>query len=76
MKRIDTTLEPHADGTLHLPLPEELRHGKVKVTATLVAAGENTPANASRKGFGRMKGNIELSPDFDASLEDFKEYSE
>jgi hypothetical protein len=31
-------LEADADGTLHLPLPAELRHGKIEVTATLKAA--------------------------------------
>ena len=31
-------LEPHADGSLHLPLPPELRHGKVRVEAKLEAA--------------------------------------
>lgn len=38
MSTITAILEPHADGTLHLPLPPELSGGKVKVTATLVAA--------------------------------------
>ncbi len=35
MSTITAILEPDADGTLHLPLPEHLRHGKVKVVATL-----------------------------------------
>ena len=35
MSTITAILESDADGTLHLPLPAELRHGKVKVTATL-----------------------------------------
>lgn len=38
METIVAILEPDADGTLHLPLPEGLRHGKVEVTATLSAA--------------------------------------
>ena len=35
MSTITAILEPDADGTLHLPLPVELRHGKVNVVATL-----------------------------------------
>jgi hypothetical protein len=35
---INAILEPHADGTVHLPVPPELRNGKVEVTATLRAA--------------------------------------
>jgi hypothetical protein len=29
-------LEPHEDGSLHLPVPAEMRQGKVKVIATLI----------------------------------------
>lgn len=38
MSTITAILEPDADGTLHLPLPAELRRSKVKVTATMEAA--------------------------------------
>jgi hypothetical protein len=37
MSTITAILEPDADGTLHLPLPPELRHTKIRVTATLEA---------------------------------------
>ena len=37
---ISAVLDPDADGTLHLPLPLELRRTKVKITATLEAADE------------------------------------
>ena len=40
MSTITTILEPDADGTLHLPLPEELRHGKIRITATMLRATE------------------------------------
>lgn len=40
MSTITAILEPHADGSLHLPLPEELRHRKVRVEARLEAADE------------------------------------
>jgi hypothetical protein len=38
MSTITAILEADADGTLHLPVPEELRHGKIEVTATLKPA--------------------------------------
>jgi hypothetical protein len=44
MGTITAILEADADGTLHLPLPAELRHGKIEVTATLKAAnGTSSP---------------------------------
>ena len=46
MSTITAILEPDADGTLHLPLPAELRHGRVKVVATL----ERPPAATSPQG--------------------------
>ena len=42
MSTITAVLEPDADGTLHLPLPVELRHSKVKVTAMFQAATDTT----------------------------------
>ena len=44
MNTITAILEAEADGTLHLPVPVELRHSKVKVTATIEAA----PGNGER----------------------------
>lgn len=38
MSTITTILEPDADGTVHVPVPKELRRGKVRVTATFEAA--------------------------------------
>ena len=71
MSTITAILEPNADGTLHLPLPEELRHGKVKVEAKLEAANaeQKAPQPGCLKGFW-------MAPDFDEPLEDFKEYME
>ena len=37
MSTITAILEPNAEGTLHLPLPLELRGGKIKVVARLEA---------------------------------------
>lgn len=66
---ITAILEPDADGSVHLPLPPELRHSTVKVTATVEAASVT-----ARPRFGFLSGKIELAPDFDEPLEDFKEY--
>jgi len=79
MSTITAILEPQGDGTLHVPLPEELRHAKVKLVATLVALPATEAADESAvsyKGFGALKGKISLSPDFDEPLEDFQEYME
>ena len=45
MNTITVILEADADGSLHLPLPPELRHGKVKVQAKLepVPESDETP---------------------------------
>ena len=40
MSTITAILEPHADGSLHLPLPVELQHRKVRIEARLEAADE------------------------------------
>ncbi len=71
MSTITAILEPAADGTLHLPLPEELRHGKVEIVATLRAA----PASAAPRLPGSLKG-FWMAPDFDAPLEEFRDYTE
>lgn len=39
MSTITAVLEPDTDGCLRLPVPKELRHGKVKVVALLEMAG-------------------------------------
>jgi len=78
MNLITATLEANIDGALHLPLPPALRHGKVKVTATVEPA-EPHPAEVSvspLKGFGCLKGKIWMADNFDAPLDDFREYME
>ena len=49
MSTITAVLEPDADGTLHLPLPEELRHGKVRVEAKVEAAEPPVRTEEQRK---------------------------
>lgn len=70
--KITVILEPQPDGTVHLPIPEGLRHGKVKVTATIEVVSETPP----RPHCGSLAGKIWMAPDFDTLLEDFKDYME
>ena len=69
MSTIIAIFEPDADGTLHLPLPEELRRGKVKVEAKIEAV-ESQPETSVES----LRGKIRMASDFDEPLEDFKEY--
>ena len=70
MSTITVILEAASDGTLHLPVPEELRHGKVEVVATLRPAPAERPVLRA----GCLKG-FWIAPDFDAPIEDFKDYT-
>jgi hypothetical protein len=74
MSTINVILEPDADGTLHLPLPPELRHVKVEVTATLKPANGDAQGADALKGFGCLRGRIQIAPDFNEPLEEFKDY--
>jgi hypothetical protein len=46
MSTITAILEPDSEGCLHLPVPEELRGGKVRVEAKLEAAPRAAAAQA------------------------------
>lgn len=81
MNTIRATLEPHADGTVHLPLPPELRQGKVNVVALIElvepTAGsvdaKPSPNDASHSG-ARVPdlhpGALQPTADFDDPLPD------
>jgi len=71
MSTITAIIEPEADGTLRLPLPEELKHVRVKVVATLESAETVKPPRKA----GSLKG-FWMAADFEAPLEAFKEYME
>ena len=49
MSTVTAILEPDADGTVHLPVPEELRHGKLHVVATLEAISDTSKPTATAK---------------------------
>lgn len=78
MSTIKAILQPDPDGTLHLPLPPELRQGPLQVTATVEPAPHPIVVESEDrlKGFGCLRGKISVSPDFDEPLEDFREYME
>jgi hypothetical protein len=78
MNTITTILEPHEDGTLHLPVPAAWRHQPIRVTAEMepVASPAEQVPDESLKGFGCLRGRISMSSDFDETLEDFKDYME
>lgn len=72
MNTITAILEPDADGTPHLPLPENLRQGKVIVTATLALAHPKEEPRA-QAGVWRDLPGFWMSPNFDEPLEEFVE---
>lgn len=47
MSTVTAILEADADGSVHLPVPEELRGGKIKVVAMLTAMPEEAATAAS-----------------------------
>jgi hypothetical protein len=56
MSTITAILEPDSEGCLHLPVPEEMRGGKVKVVASLETIGPGEAsghAHLIRGEFGR-----------------------
>jgi hypothetical protein len=65
MSTITAILEPDADGSLHLPLPAEFKHGKIKVVASLtaVAGSDETPARTglAREWAKRARGSVRLA---------------
>ncbi len=75
MSIVNGIFDPNVDGTLHFPLSDDLRRGKVRVKATIEALDAPGESGFIRlKGFGAIKGKIRMKRDFDEPLEDFKDY--
>ncbi len=55
MSTITAILEADADGTVHLPLPAELRNSKLKVTATIEAASEESERPTREAALAALK---------------------
>ena len=67
MSTITAILEPDADGSLHLPLPADMRRGKIKVVASLTAVSGDAEPMAARSGavsewVKRARGSVRLAP--------------
>jgi hypothetical protein len=65
-------LEPSADDTLHRPLPEAWPRLPVRIKAEM----ESTKSAAKSGLWKNLPGTFWMAPDFDAPLDDFKEYME
>lgn len=76
MSFITTILEPEADGSVRILLPPELRGAKVKVEAKLEAATEASSRKATAGLWKDLPDRFWMAADFDAPLEDFREYME
>ena len=62
---------PAGSRRLTIDVPREIPAGEVILTFTPKAAEQN---QEKRRGFGCLKGQIWMAEDFDAPLEDFKDY--
>lgn len=75
MSTITAVLDADPDGSLHLPLPPELRGARVKVEARLETA-ESATGRAKAGLWKNLPGRFWMAADFDVPLEDFREYQE
>ena len=76
MSTVSDIFEPEADGSLRIPLPPELRNRSVRVEATLEPATK-LPATRAKAGLWKgLPNRFWMSAEFDAPLEDFREYME
>jgi len=55
MSTITAILEPQADGTLHLPLPANLRSGRVRVIASLTVEDERKATDSQETPLQALK---------------------
>jgi hypothetical protein len=75
VKQIAAILNPDPDGTLHLPLPAEWRGRAIRVKAELAPVEQEEKTGSPLRGFGCLKGQMVVAPDFDEPLEDFRNYT-
>ena len=57
-------------------LPEDLRKQVADFVEFLLARGKKPETQKKKRVAGLMKGQIHIADDFDAPLDDFKEYME
>jgi len=65
MSTVTAILEANPDGSVHLPVPEELRGGKIKVVAHLAAVPGDiaapVPGTKAREWARRARGSVRLA---------------
>ena len=71
---IEQTVEIPANHRLVIDVPAEVPAGKVILTFTPTAEQGSEVKEKKVPVFGCAKGQFRVSPDFDAPLEDFKDY--
>lgn len=75
MSTITAILVPDADGTLHLPIPSAWRKMPIRVKAEIEPSDQASPR--AKAGLWKdLPQRFWMSDDFDAPLEDFREYME
>jgi hypothetical protein len=67
---VTQTVEIPANRRLTIDVPSEITTGSVILTFT----PNEAPKSGKRGGFGCAKGDYWMADDFDAPLEDFKDY--
>ena len=69
---ITQTVDIPADRRITLEVPREVPSGPVVLTFTPASSAKAEPLK--EREFGCMKGKIWMADDFDAPLDDFKDY--
>lgn len=62
MSTITAILQPDSDGCLHLPVPEELRGGRVKIVASVEAADTADSTEQARLVMGEFGRRVLIAP--------------
>ena len=71
---VTKTVEIPADHRLVIDVPPEVPAGPVILTFTPTVEQRSAASEKKVPVFGCAKGQFRMSPDFDAPLEDFKDY--
>jgi len=63
MSTITAIIEPDSDGCVRLPVPKEMRGGKVKVVASLESANADVDALSARLIMGEFGRRVLVAPE-------------
>jgi hypothetical protein len=78
MSIITVIMEPAADGTLHIPVPAEWLHHRIRVKAEMEPVAKPQD-NLNKTRIAPLPGCLKgfrMADDYDEPLGDFKEYTE